>query len=533
MNGHLNCVSFLVNFGVNLWALNNDFHTAKDCAAISQKKDILDFLDQQMSHQSALNPKMVQKQKEKSLEIAEKNIDKFKKLQKKATKKAEKEEKSMEKFRKKLLEPIVSLPPSLKRGEVNSLLSVSGNPKFSEIVNNNGTVNKTRGLSGVSRKVLLRKQQSDCISNTLSADFKVPDTKDAATGKRSIRSLTGLRRDDVLYVRRYSGLGGGSYINKSSEHIYQQTEAMKNLPSFNNKENDPSVRSNLRNLFLTTSDDCNGIYSNRSLISGGIGGGVGCKLHRTVSEPDFLHHIMEYSDGRDGSDEGIEKDSSICMPQGSIFERPGFGSVAFRHSILTTPNAPIATTINGVGGGGKYSHKENSDTGSTSSCKNYCSNGHESKNGAGGVGGGDCSAGGGSDSIGSAGSLAQRNATLSVMSSTWDEDGNTLVEEQQHIKCDSPSQQNSHTCANDPGSGEDGDVLSSPPIVTFLAANGFTEYIPVFRKEKIDLEALILLTEQDLKSLGMPLGPRRKLMSSIERRKLLLREPGTIKDTIL
>lgn len=37
---HLNCVSFLVNFGVNMWALDNELHTAKDLAAIGEHKTV-------------------------------------------------------------------------------------------------------------------------------------------------------------------------------------------------------------------------------------------------------------------------------------------------------------------------------------------------------------------------------------------------------------------------------------------------------------------------------------------------------------
>lgn len=37
---HLNCVSFLVNFGVNMWALDNELRTAKDIAAIEQAKEV-------------------------------------------------------------------------------------------------------------------------------------------------------------------------------------------------------------------------------------------------------------------------------------------------------------------------------------------------------------------------------------------------------------------------------------------------------------------------------------------------------------
>ncbi|CAJ0958685.1 unnamed protein product [Ranitomeya imitator] len=32
-NGHLNCLSFLVSFGANIWCLDNDYHTPLDMAA--------------------------------------------------------------------------------------------------------------------------------------------------------------------------------------------------------------------------------------------------------------------------------------------------------------------------------------------------------------------------------------------------------------------------------------------------------------------------------------------------------------------
>ena len=56
--GHLNCVSFLVNFGANLWALDNDFHTCKDLAAIRSRDEILRYLDTVIAKQEALNKKV-------------------------------------------------------------------------------------------------------------------------------------------------------------------------------------------------------------------------------------------------------------------------------------------------------------------------------------------------------------------------------------------------------------------------------------------------------------------------------------------
>ena len=141
-----------------------------------------------MAKQSALNSKMVQKLKEKAIIDAEKRIKIFERNKKKALKKAEKEEKSMEKFRKKLLEPISNLSLSVGHNSVNSF-SPQNAPKFSDIVCNGTVNNKVRGFGAVSRKVLLRKQQSDTVSESLSFDVKSLN----GIGKKSVYSLTGFR----------------------------------------------------------------------------------------------------------------------------------------------------------------------------------------------------------------------------------------------------------------------------------------------------------------------------------------------------
>lgn len=43
--GHLHCVDFLVKFGVNIYALDIDKHSAKDLAAINGRDEILRYLD--------------------------------------------------------------------------------------------------------------------------------------------------------------------------------------------------------------------------------------------------------------------------------------------------------------------------------------------------------------------------------------------------------------------------------------------------------------------------------------------------------
>lgn len=67
----------------------------------------------------------------------------------------------------------------------------------------------------------------------------------------------------------------------------------------------------------------------------------------------------------------------------------------------------------------------------------------------------------------------------------------------------------------------------------FLAAWGLEEYTTKFMEEKIDLDALMMLTEADIKSLGLPLGHHRKLATAISERKSALQNPGEVKDSPL
>ena len=52
-------------------------------------------------------------------------------------------------------------------------------------------------------------------------------------------------------------------------------------------------------------------------------------------------------------------------------------------------------------------------------------------------------------------------------------------------------------------------------IEGWLKSVGASEYAPRFVAEKIDLQALQHLTEDDLKELGLPMGPRRKVLAAI------------------
>jgi len=52
-------------------------------------------------------------------------------------------------------------------------------------------------------------------------------------------------------------------------------------------------------------------------------------------------------------------------------------------------------------------------------------------------------------------------------------------------------------------------------IIAWLTANGLEKFAPVFAEHEVDFDTLRLLTEDDVRELGLPLGPRRKLLTAL------------------
>ncbi|XP_015196257.2 phospholipase DDHD2 isoform X2 [Lepisosteus oculatus] len=63
-----------------------------------------------------------------------------------------------------------------------------------------------------------------------------------------------------------------------------------------------------------------------------------------------------------------------------------------------------------------------------------------------------------------------------------------------------------------------GDVQS---LEEALEKMGLGDYISVFKKEELDVESLALCTERDLMEMGVPLGPRKKILSFMKKREIL------------
>lgn len=82
-NGHMHILSFLVNFGANLFALDNEFHTAMDVAAARGHMDCVRFLDASTSQQTVQNSKKVANLKKEAQKQAERRVKVCEKVKKK------------------------------------------------------------------------------------------------------------------------------------------------------------------------------------------------------------------------------------------------------------------------------------------------------------------------------------------------------------------------------------------------------------------------------------------------------------------
>lgn len=80
---------------------------------------------------------------------------------------------------------------------------------------------------------------------------------------------------------------------------------------------------------------------------------------------------------------------------------------------------------------------------------------------------------------------------------------------------------------------DDDDEPENSPLEVFLAAHSMNEFIPIFKREKIDLDALLLCSDNDLKSIHIPLGPRKKIIDACKRRLDTMEDPDSIEDTEL
>jgi hypothetical protein len=55
-------------------------------------------------------------------------------------------------------------------------------------------------------------------------------------------------------------------------------------------------------------------------------------------------------------------------------------------------------------------------------------------------------------------------------------------------------------------------------VDNFLTSLGLEKYLLTFQAEEVDMTALVHMSDEDLKALGMPMGPRKKVLLALESR---------------
>lgn len=76
-------------------------------------------------------------------------------------------------------------------------------------------------------------------------------------------------------------------------------------------------------------------------------------------------------------------------------------------------------------------------------------------------------------------------------------------------------------------------MLRPTPIATFLTSNQLESIAQLLLDQQIDLQSLVLCSEEDLQAINIPLGPRKKIFQALEDRKKVLLNPGPLSDSVV
>ncbi|CAL1528655.1 unnamed protein product [Lymnaea stagnalis] len=419
MRGHMGVVSYLVHWGCNIFAVDNDLHSALDIASMYDRAEIVRYLDNVVAERQRKNPKQVSRLKEEAIKAAENNIKRYERLQEAATKRAEKEQKR----RQKEIEEGVNGDARPKKSFIQHLtMRIKGNPsslidKGSASQRKYSNFATASGSGGLAKKIQMRRLESLAPTNS---DFKISNMDER--GNRSVRSV---------------GQGQG-YYGSTSEVLYM-------VGNMWGKEEGE--------------DDGRG-FTKRPPLSADV---FQRNMYRARSEPDLLADSgVDSFNGEDDDDDQVP----------SMLNRPEFGRIAFlsKNPFLTTvqsldDNLPLR------GPGDALDEFSNRDDVFLSDDRNDFS--------------------------------AKRQSL------PWDQDdlGNLDDDEEESTE------------------------LSA--INMFLWTCGMAGYFHIFAQEKIDMTLLAAMTDNELKDLGIPFGPRKKLKDAIARRKAVLDSPNKMVDTVL
>lgn len=318
--GHMHCVDFLVKFGTNFYALDIDGHNAKDLAVINNRDDILRYLDQAIT-----TFEMTEKKKAKTYkETAEKKYDKLLKKYAKRSQKLDEANDGLSSTQSKGTNSKLSSitqklwkgtikgqSPNGQNGASQQVLYQPQPNNFSSFVNGQGggggggnTLKSIKGTMSMVKRhsvaVKMNKQKQQQLSNPFhNDDFKIGEIE-PGSGKRSVRSIHGLRRDnEVLYVGTFQhnpDAGKRGAIGNLFEDLDQENETVNEEDELDDGELEVKFANGMK--FSTIS--------------------------RSLSQPNFARD----QNGSSNYDDDELIDEVLLQRPSGIFNRPSLGNLA-------------------------------------------------------------------------------------------------------------------------------------------------------------------------------------------------------------
>ncbi|KAK2833487.1 hypothetical protein Q5P01_017376 [Channa striata] len=190
-NGHMHILSFLVNFGANLFALDNEFHTAMDVAASRDRMDCVRFLDAAASQQTIQNSKKVANLKKEAMKEAEKRVKLCEKVKKKHQSKMDKMYRGP------------GSAGSISEGSTASSVSNGGtmsgvNEQFSKLIAAEKTGSLTARVKGTLQKKLGKKDKGTVQGSGLDGNVIFIKTENEASEKPEFLDVFNEQDEDML-----------------------------------------------------------------------------------------------------------------------------------------------------------------------------------------------------------------------------------------------------------------------------------------------------------------------------------------------
>ena len=338
---------------------------------------------------------------------------------------------------------------------------------------------------------IAEKEQRRILAET-DPDFKPP------SGKNIFKTLT-MRFKTTKGTKKYSNYSGD--VTSFSEMTQQSTKRgvqrkilqkrsshdAGSLHDFRVSDRDSSGNRTLRSigggvrnkdvLYVTNRDnDPQGIA--RKPLEGVFPGGMK-RLNKAKSESDLLDSGFEENSNSSNNNEEEEEERP------GLLYRPGMGQLSFLKN-----RGGIAGTLSSMGRTASYDalateddavEKDNSDKGEKSSKRKS----------------------GSSDSIGTTTSLEERMKE----NLPWNPD---------------------EVCSDD-----DEDDSETSAMIRFLESCDLSHYTRLFNEQEIDLQALTLLSDEDMEKMGLKIGPRKKLQIAIKKRQDAMDNPSALTDSHL